>query len=107
MRPPNRHQEVMLQRRTTLDERCSSGADPFPSWERLSKEPKLPGTVMLSTFAPLRVNSAKGLSPGAEMLRCSLRFAQDKAQHDKTVPYCRALASRERSPHCQPNHSMV
>ena len=96
----------MLRRRTTLDERCSSGADPFPSWERLSKEPKLPGTVMLSPFASLRVNSAKHLARGAEMLRCA---QHDKmgAQHDRTVPYCRALASRERSPHCQPNHSMV
>jgi hypothetical protein len=34
----NRHQEVMHQRCTTLDERGSSVADLFPSWERLSEE---------------------------------------------------------------------
>ena len=36
----NTHQEVMHQRCTTLDERGSSDADLFPSWERLSEEPK-------------------------------------------------------------------
>src|SRR6266851_10182059 len=36
-------QEVMHQRCTTLDERGSSVADLFPSWERLSEEAK-PGS---------------------------------------------------------------
>src|SRR6266571_3698067 len=38
---PNTHQELMRQRRTTRYERCASLADLVPSWERLSKEPKL------------------------------------------------------------------
>jgi hypothetical protein len=44
----NTDQEVMHQRCTSLDERGSSVADLFPSWERLSEEPKLPHSVTLS-----------------------------------------------------------
>jgi hypothetical protein len=39
-------QEVMHQRCTSLDERGSSVADLFPSWERLSEEKQAQNTSM-------------------------------------------------------------
>jgi hypothetical protein len=74
---PNSHQEIMHQRYTTLDERGSSVADLFPSWERLSEEPKK---------KPIAICRGDGAAGGQHCHAEHIRYAQCKLREASRGP---------------------